>query len=62
MRPPHNPGWMPNWGPLPHGSGPLGSHLNPDKNALLEEAGFGQPARFLTSFLYGGWVAAKPLA
>lgn len=26
---------------------------------LLQEAGFDRPARFLTSFLYGGWIAIK---
>jgi len=26
---------------------------------LLSEAGFGEPSRFYTSFLYGGWVAIK---
>ena len=27
--------------------------------SLLAEAGFGEPFRFYTSFLYGGWVAVK---
>lgn len=27
--------------------------------ALLDEAGFAEPSRFFTSFLYGGWIATK---
>lgn len=27
--------------------------------SLLDEAGFEKPARFFTSFLYGGWIATK---